>query len=130
VSQLKDDLFSYKIARELVVYMRRKGNESQQSVFLQYRNHIHVGVHRVQDWLQEHINQKTNLEELAEIACMSSRNLTRVFKRETSLSIHDFITLLRKEKINELLKNPDLTRLQIAQKVGLQSERQLMRLIK
>lgn len=130
VSRLKDDLFSYKVARELVIYMRRQGNQAQQSVYLQYRNHIHSGIHKVQDWLQEHTEQKASLVDLAEIACMSTRNLTRIFRKETGISINEFITLIRKEKINELLKNPDTTRSQIARQCGLKSERQVARLLK
>lgn len=129
VSRIKDDQFSYKVARELVVYMRRQGNQAQQSVYLQYRNHIHSGIHKVQDWLQENTHQKASLIDLAEIACMSTRNLTRVFRKETGISINEFITLLRKEKINELLKNPDTTRIQIARQCGLRSERQVARLL-
>lgn len=130
VSRLKDDLFSYKVARELVIYVRRQGNQAQQSVYLQYRNHIHSGIHKVQDWLQENTEQKASLIDLAEIACMSTRNLTRVFRKETGISINEFITLIRKEKINELLKNPDTTRSQIARQCGLKSERQVARLLK
>lgn len=130
VSQLEDDFFAYKVARELVIYMRRQGNHAQQSVFLQYRNHIHSGVHKVQDWLQENIHQKSSLPALAEIACMSTRNFTRIFKKETGISVNDFTTLIRKEKIKALLKKPDITRSQIAMQCGLKSERQIARLLR
>jgi transcriptional regulator GlxA family with amidase domain len=130
VSQLEDDFFAYKVARELVIYMRRHGNHAQQSVFLQYRNHIHSGVHKVQDWLQENIHQKSSLPALAEIACMSTRNFTRIFKKETGISVNDFTTLIRKEKIKALLKKPDITRSQIAMQCGLKSERQIARLLR
>lgn len=130
VSRLEDELFAYKVARELVIYMRRQGNHAQQSFFLQYRNHIHSGVHKVQDWLQENIHQKSSLPELAEIACMSTRNFTRIFKKETGISVNDFTTLIRKEKIKALLKRPDMTRSQIASQCGLKSERQVIRLLK
>jgi transcriptional regulator GlxA family with amidase domain len=130
VGLLKDEMIAFKVARELVVYMRRQGHHAQQSIFLQHRNHIHGGVHRVQDWIQENIHQKVNLDDLGEIACMSPRNLTRVFRKETGVSINDYVTLVRKERITELLKNPDLTRQQIAQRVGLKSERQVSRIVK
>jgi transcriptional regulator GlxA family with amidase domain len=129
VSTLTDDYFCFKVAREIVVYSRRRGNQAQQSVFLSYRNHIHSGVHAVQDWLQEHLHERALLENLAEIACMSTRNLTRIFKQETGITVHDYITILRQERISELLKNPDISRVQIAQQCGLQSERQISRLI-
>ncbi len=129
VSKLTNERIAYKIARELVVYIRRQGSDSQKSVFLNYRNHMHAGIHKLQDWLQANINQKNTLEDLAEIANMSSRNLTRTFKKETGVSINEFVTLIRKDKIKELLKNPDMTRQQIAMQCGLKSERQIIRII-
>jgi transcriptional regulator GlxA family with amidase domain len=129
IEQLKDSHFAHLVARELVVYNRRNGDQKQESELLRFRNHIHSGVHKVQDWIIDNIDQKVNLNELAEIACMSERNFTRIFKKETVITVNDYITVIRKEKIKEFLKNPDLTRSEIASFVGLQSERQLSRLI-
>jgi transcriptional regulator GlxA family with amidase domain len=129
LSKLKDDNFSFKVARELVIYVRRQGNELQQSVFMQYRNHIHTGIHNVQEYLQENCTKKSNLNELADIAFMSIRNLTRTFKKETGLSINEYITLIRKERIKELIKNPNITRAQLAVQCGLKSERHVARLL-
>lgn len=122
--------FANKVAREIVLYIRRDGHESQQSVFLSHRNHIHAGVHKVQDWLVENLDKKPSLPQLAELANMSTRNFTRVFKKETAITIGDYIGLLRQEKIKEMLKQPDLSRPQMARQLGLRSERQLSRLIK
>ena len=129
IEELKGSYFSHLVARELVVYNRRQSNHKQQSDLLRFRNHIHSGIHKVQDWIIDNIHKKSNLNELAEIACMSERNFTRVFKKETDITVNEYITIIRKEKINELLKNPDLSRIEIALEVGLQSERQLSRLI-
>lgn len=128
VEQLKGTWFAHKVARELVIYNRRSGNHKQKSELLDFRNHIHAGIHKVQDWLQEHLHQKISVVELAEMANMSSRNFTRIFKKETSLTVNEYITLLRKEKISQLVKNPDLTRSQIAQQCGLKSERHVHRI--
>ncbi len=129
LSKLQDDNFSYQVARELVIYVRRHGGEIQQSVFMNYRNHIHSGIHRVQDYIQENISKKINLFQLSEIAFMSSRNLTRIFKKEVGLSVNEYINLIRKERIKKLLLNPDITKTQIAKLCGLTSERQVSRLI-
>lgn len=40
-----------KVAREMVVYLRREGMREQTSAYLDYRTHLHPGVHRVQDWV-------------------------------------------------------------------------------
>ena len=129
IEELKNEYFAHKVARELVIYNRRKGSQSQHSVYTNYRNHIHTGIHTVQDWLQENLHKKVSLVELAAMASMSDRNLTRIFKKETGLTVNAYINLLRKEKINELLNHPDLSRIQIAKKVGLKSERHVSRII-
>ena len=96
---------------------------------MNYRNHMHSNIHKLQDWIQHNIHKKSTLDDFAEVANMSSRNLTRIFKKETGISIKEFVTLIRKTKITQLLKNPDITREQIAKQCGLKSERQIIRII-
>src|SRR5262249_35897584 len=129
VEQQKGQWFAHKVAREMVVYNRRAGNHKQLSELLSFRNHIHTGIHAVQDWLQENLHKKVSLKVLAEMANMSNRNFTRIFKKETTLTVNEYITLLRKEKISRLLANPDITRIEIAKKCGLKSERQISRIL-
>lgn len=129
LSKLKDDFFAHKIARELVVYRRRNGIDLQHSVFLNYRNHIHCGIHKVQDYLQKNLDKKNLLIDLAEIANMSHRNFCRIFKKETSLTVIEYVNTLRKEKIETLLKNPNVSKIEIANQVGLQSEKQVSRIL-
>lgn len=129
VEKMKGDFFSHKVARELVIYSRRSGNQKQQSELLNFRNHIHSGIHKVQDWLHENLHKKASLTDLAEIATMSDRNFTRIFKKETTLTVNEYITLLRKEKAEQLLQNPDMSRQEIARLCGLKSERHLGRIL-
>ncbi len=130
IEKLKGSHFAHLVARELVVYSRRSGNDSQESEFLKYRNHIHAGIHKVQDYIFEHIETKHHLIDLAEIARMSERTFTRNFKKETGITVVDYITIVRKAKANELLKNPNFSMAEVANKVGLKSERQLSRILK
>lgn len=129
IEKLEGEHLAHKIARELVIYNRRNGNQPQKSELLSYRNHIHSGIHKVQDYLQENLKQKAALPDLAEIATMSERNFTRIFKRETGITVNTYIQILRKERATELLKNPDLSRTQIANLCGLESNRQLSRIL-
>jgi transcriptional regulator GlxA family with amidase domain len=129
LSRLTNESTSYKVARELVVYLRRTGSESQQSIFMKYRNHIHSGIHRVQDYVHENIRKKVSLIQLADRACMSPRNLTRTFKKETGITVNEYTTLIRKEMLREFVKNPDMSRKQMAKECGLKSERQVIRLL-
>lgn len=129
LSQLKDDFFAHKVARELVVNQRRSGNDAQHSEFLNYRNHVHQGIHKVQDYLQKNLHKKNLVLDLAEIANMSHRNFCRIFKKETSLTVIEYVNSLRKERIKTLLKNLDLSKIEIANRVGLQSEKQVSRIL-
>lgn len=129
VEKLKGSYFSHQVARELVIYNRREGSDDQISAFLKYRNHIHSGIHKVQDFTIEHIDQKHSLGELADVAGMSERNFSRVFKRETGITVVSYINSLRKELISNYLKDKDLSYIQIADKIGLESEKQVRRIL-
>lgn len=130
LEQITDSHFAHKVARELVVYNRRDGNNAQLTEHFNYRNHVHQGIHKVQDYLIEHLNQKNNLAVLAEIAAMSERNLTRIFKKETGLTINAYLNKIRTEKLIELRNSPDLSKKQRSLQVGLTSEKQAERLLK
>lgn len=121
-------LFASKIARELVVYLRRGPEHTQKSVYLDYRNHMNVAIHQLQDWLIANLKTRATLYELAEVAGMSTRNLTRTFRKETGISIHDYTTLLRLELARTLRHNPGMTMEAIAEKCGFQDARQLRRI--
>ncbi len=129
LGKLRDDHFVYKISKELVLYNRRSGSNHQLSVYLNYRSHVHEGIHRVQDWLIDNLDKRTSIPDLAEMALMSVRNFTRVFKKETQVTVNEYINLLRVEKIKSYLMTPDMPRDQIAKLCGLKSHRQIGRLI-
>ncbi|WP_205164606.1 MULTISPECIES: GlxA family transcriptional regulator [Arenibacter] len=130
IEDLKGPLFTHKVARGLVVYHRRSGKHKQQSIYLDYRNHINPHVHQVQDFLIENLSKENDIESLASLVGMSSRNLSRVFKDRTGLTVLEYLTLLRKEYANTMLNNPDYTIEYIASKCGFKSARQLQRILK
>jgi transcriptional regulator GlxA family with amidase domain len=118
------------VAREMVVYLRREAGHSQGSVYLDFRNHVHAGVHRIQDFLLSHPEQRTTLDQLARLAGLSQRQLTRVFRRQTGISISAFRTRIRLEHAQTLINNPALSIEDVAQQCGFLDDRQLRRLWK
>jgi len=130
IEDLKGPLFTHKVARGLVVYHRRSGSHKQQSIYLDYRNHINPQVHEVQDYLIDNLSKENDIESLASLVGMSSRNLSRVFKEKTGSTILEYLTLLRKEYANTMLNNPEYTIEYIASKCGFKSARQLQRILK
>ena len=115
------------VAREMVVYIRRDGAHDQDSVYLDYQTHLSPGIHQLQQHLVSHPGSRETLADLARIAGMSERNLTRVFKRATGISIHDFRERLRVERARDLMRNPTLTLDAVAAACGFTNGRQLRR---
>ncbi len=121
--------FAYKVARELVVYIRRDGSEPQESVYLQYRSHVNGDIHLVQDWMIHHLEHKIRIDELAALIFTSPRNLTRLFKSTTGVTIGQYLEKLRVEKAVHLLRQQVKVGT-ITRQCGLQSENQLRSLLK
>ncbi|MEJ0105506.1 MAG: DJ-1/PfpI family protein [Bacteroidota bacterium] len=130
LEELKGALFTHKVARGLVVYHRRNHNHTQQSIYLDYRNHINPKIHEVQDYMIDHLAAENSVDDLAELVSMSPRNLSRVFKEKTGSTILEYLTLLRIEYAKTMLNNPEFTIEYIASKCGFKTARQLQRILK
>ena len=130
LEDLKGPLFTHKVARGLVVYHRRSGTHKQQSIYLDYRNHINPQVHEVQDYLIDNLSKENDIESLASLVGMSPRNLSRVFKEKTGSTVLEYLTTLRKEFASTMLNNPEYTIEYIASKCGFKTARQLQRILK
>lgn len=121
-------LLTSQVARYMVVYLRRNGAQSQISVYLEYRTHLHPHIHQVQDFLIDHATDPIALEQLAEIAQMSVRSLTRTFKESTGITITEYKQRLRLEIASHLLQLSDLTIDQVAARCGFEDVRHFRRL--
>lgn len=118
------------VAKDLVVYKRRRGSESQDSVYLQNRNHLDERIHLVQDWIVHNLEHPSTIEFLSEMANTSPRNLTRIFKKKTGMTIADYRNKLRVEKARSLLDHSDYKVDYIARLCGYNSPKQLRVLLK
>lgn len=70
------------VAREMLVYYRRPGGQSQFSTILD----LEPASTRLRDALayaREHLQENLSVERLAEVACISSRQFARIFREET-----------------------------------------------
>ncbi len=114
-------------AREMVVYLRRDGGHRQESVYLDYQTHLSPGIHRVQQHLVSHPEARETLADLARVAGMSERTLTRVFRRATGITVWEYRARLRLERARDLLRNPTMTLDAVATACGFADARQLRR---
>jgi transcriptional regulator GlxA family with amidase domain len=92
-----------RIAREMVVYCRRNGDESQSSAMLRHRGHLTDVVHRAQDILDARFTEPLPLAKLAADCGVSERTLTRLFMRATGITPLRYQQTLRIERAEHLI---------------------------
>ena len=120
--------FSAQLAKEVVIYFRRTENDPQLSVFTQYRNHLEQRIHTVQDRLAQSLDRKLNIDLLAEEVSMSPRNLTRLFKNTSGITIGHYLAQLRAERAEQLMGEGHTLKAAALQ-CGLKSPQQLRHLL-
>ncbi|MBS0343873.1 MAG: helix-turn-helix domain-containing protein, partial [Proteobacteria bacterium] len=116
------------VARDLVVYLKRPGGQSQYSVHLASQHTSHPGIQKVQDWILSNLDRQLSLPEMAQRASMSERNFRRVFCKESGSSPLEFVELARLDAARRLLEDGDLPLKSIAGRVGFASEQSLRKL--
>jgi transcriptional regulator GlxA family with amidase domain len=116
-----------RVAREMVVYARRNGDEHQASTLLRHRSHVDETVHQVQDVIDARFTARLPLAELAVAAGCSQRTMTRQFGRATGLTPLRYQQLLRLERAEHLIGH-GATVEAAARAVGFEDARMLRRL--
>ncbi|NRB53869.1 MAG: DJ-1/PfpI family protein [Saprospiraceae bacterium] len=118
-----------KVSKEMVYPLRRNEDDPQLNVFLQHRNHLDNRIHTVQDFIMNNLSQSNRGHELAELVNMSTRNLSRLFKQKTTLTIGQYLEKVRVETAISLLKDGAKVKA-TAEACGLKSTNQLRNLLK
>lgn len=121
--------FAADIAKETVIYFRRSADDPQLSIFLEYRNHLDNRIHEAQDYMLEKINNTFTLSEVAQQVNMSVRNLTRLFKKTTGITIGNYLEKLKVERAIQLLAEGNKVE-SVAQACGFKSTNQLRNLLR
>lgn len=115
------------VAREMVLYLRRSGQEPQLAGWLEGRNHVDERMHRLQDALCERLRERWTLDDMAEVAVMSERHLRRRFVEVAGMSPLDYLARLRLQLARQLIEETPWSLARIAEEVGLGGDRQLRR---
>ncbi|MBL1430193.1 MAG: GlxA family transcriptional regulator [Robiginitomaculum sp.] len=93
------------VAKWLVVYAHRPGNQSQFSSILAAQTTSNGIFFDLTYWLQTRVDIPTNTEEMAKYANMSERTFRRKFTANIGISPAKFFEQLRLEKARELLED-------------------------
>lgn len=115
------------VARDMVVYQRRAGTDSALSPWLEHRNHMHPGVHRVQDAVVRNPAAPWSAQSLAEHAHTSPRHLTRLFREHAGCTPMDYLYQIRVALARDMLRETRLNLEMVAEKSGFGSAQHLRR---
>lgn len=83
------------VARELVVFLRRPGSQAQFSAELEAQSAAEPSIRKVQTFITENPRSDLRVELLADVAGMSPRNFSRVFREETGRTPAAFVSEVR-----------------------------------
>ena len=112
------------VARNLVVFMKRPGGQSQFSAPLQSQS-VEGPLGPVLGWIVENPCEDLRTEKLAERANMSLRNFFRAFEAATGTSPADWVEMARTEVAKRLLEDGQEKVEQVAYKSGFSSYEQM-----
>lgn len=106
------------VARELVLFLRRPGGQSQFSAGLQVQLNAESRLHRLVTEILEDPSGDLSLPTLADRAGMSERNFSRSFSREVGMPPARFVEQARLSRAKALLESSDWTVEHVAQRSG------------
>jgi transcriptional regulator GlxA family with amidase domain len=92
------------VARELVLFLRRPGGQSQFSAQLATQAADREPLRELQVWIADHLAADLSVEALAARVAMSPRNFARVFAHEVGLTPARFVEKMRVEAARRRLE--------------------------
>jgi transcriptional regulator GlxA family with amidase domain len=93
------------IARHLVLFLRRPGNQSQFSATLSAQEPGREPLREVQRYVVENVSESLTVHALAERAHMSPRNFARAFAAETGITPGRYVERVRLETARRMLED-------------------------
>ncbi|WP_369214391.1 GlxA family transcriptional regulator [Streptomyces flavofungini] len=115
------------VARQLVMYLKRQGGQSQFSVPLSRPASARRDIDALRSYIADHLEEDLSAAALAARMCLSERHFARVFKQETGTGAADYVESARVEAARRLLEGTDHSLEQVATASGLGSVETLHR---
>ncbi|SOZ34782.1 GlxA family transcriptional regulator [Cupriavidus neocaledonicus] len=128
LAMVEEDLgrdIALSVARDLVVYLKRPGGQSQFSEHLLSQMTGHPRVRDIQDYIHRTPRADLSVQVLAQRFAMSERNLSRVFLKETGHTPSAYVERTRLDAARRLLEDSSQPLKWIAVESGFGSEARL-----
>ena len=110
-----------RIAKRLIVYIRRDGGQSQYSPYLAVGPKEDTMVSKVLRYVTDHISETLSIEQIADAVGVSRRTFSRVFAKEATVTPSVFVEQVRVDYARKLLEETDLPLKTVAFRSGFHS---------
>lgn len=121
LSLVEEDLgldIALRVARALVLFVRRAGGEKQFSTALAFQSSSKIPLRELPIWIVENLEKPLSVDQLASRMRTSVRNFSRSFAREFGSSPAKFVARLRVETAKRLLEDSEKSMEQVAVECG------------
>src|SRR4051812_36451762 len=106
------------VARQLVLFLKRPGSQSQFSGHLSAQLASREPLRDLQGWLADHLDEDLTVPALAARVSMSTRSFARAFRAETGATPADYVERLRVDAARQWLAMSDRSIPDIARSCG------------
>jgi len=113
--------FALRLAQQLVIHLKRSGEQEQFSEVLRFQVQSSDRFADISTWILCNLSADLSVEALAQRACMSPRNFTRLFKAVFRKPPAEFVTRARVTEARRRLEVPRNNIESVAASVGFQS---------
>ena len=110
--------FALKVARYLVLFLKRSGGQAQFSTQLMAQSSTMPAIQKVQKWCHENPGADLRVAALARRAAMSERSFIRTFREDTGTTPAEFVQQTRLQAARRLLEETEMAPKTIAQRCG------------
>ncbi|SDJ12380.1 transcriptional regulator, AraC family with amidase-like domain [Paraburkholderia steynii] len=114
-----------RIAKRLIVYIRREGGQSQYSPYLAVGPKEETVVAKVLRYVTDNISEQLSIEQLADAVGVSRRTFSRIFAKHANMTPSAFVEQIRIDFSRKLLGETDLPLKTVAYRCGFHSSSQM-----
>jgi len=127
---IQDDLghdLAMRIARQLVVFLKRPGGQAQFSANLEAQIAADPDFAELHAWVRDHLDEELKVERLAEQAGMSARTFARAYAAKAGRTPARMVEAMRIESARRVLEATERPLKQIARDCGFGDEERMRR---
>jgi two-component system response regulator YesN len=87
-------------------------------------------INKAKNWINQNLSEKITIQDISDLVYMNPTYFCQYFKKQTGITVLDYITDLRLETAKKLLEQEELKVNEIAQRIGYQDTKYFSRLFK